>query len=677
MLSVSGNHKPVSNRPLNNRGQMAVFIALIFQVLFVIFAMAINIGLVVHDKINLQNAVDLAAYYAAERQAEWLNVMAHQNYQIRQSYKLMTWRYRVLGTMGLDSHPSRFANGNLNDVPYSEAVRPTACISYTPVWANVQPGDTACKDTNLNIPAITVAPVIAGFNPINAAYSGFARAMQNRIDSLCQSYGGFNYVFTNLIKFAYRQDQWRLKQSMLAIARNLAQPPEQMIDLNGDQIIVGAQKTFAKNLTFENAQSVQEFKMYNSMNGLQPEQWLNEVRVAINMYYRDVVTGGGCRGIVKTADQFPANASGQSLAARLLGQNPADIPTFFSDPNPESPARMSLGFEKNPWYKLYIGVKAKTKPRQIFFPFGDPVQFEATAYATPFGGRMGPWYKDHWPRGAPSSDGADIDELLPPLVVNSSGEVDPAQLNRLLPNYSRFPGDRIGLMSMLAQASLTNQISNMKGSINFLSGVFDQGPGKTTDILTWAGAPGSASMRTYEVAAVAPDLFDITYYSIEPDFGRTYLPKLRAVMPKLQLGTEFIPRLDLGGRDDEDTLKEFSVEDQMQTVGATLTDPAGGQPPLQRSEAYWYARDRAHMLTSWVHNDVVGKFDSFPDGRYAKCGTWDDDYNHKIPGACLFDGGRTGYSIKLVSGNFLRADGVQYGGANQRGSILNPPPDNW
>ena len=48
---------------------MAIFIALFFQVLFVFFAMAINVGLVVHDKINLQSAADFAAYYGAARQA--------------------------------------------------------------------------------------------------------------------------------------------------------------------------------------------------------------------------------------------------------------------------------------------------------------------------------------------------------------------------------------------------------------------------------------------------------------------------------------------------------------------------------------------------------------------------------------------------------------------------------
>ena len=56
---------------------MAILVALIFQVLFVFFAMIVNVGLVVHDKIALQNAVDLGAYYGAMKQAEVLNQIGH------------------------------------------------------------------------------------------------------------------------------------------------------------------------------------------------------------------------------------------------------------------------------------------------------------------------------------------------------------------------------------------------------------------------------------------------------------------------------------------------------------------------------------------------------------------------------------------------------------------------
>src|SRR5437868_12831093 len=79
------------------KGQASVLVAIIFQILFIFFAMVINVGLFVHDKINLQNSVDIAAYYGAMKQAEVLNAMAHVNYQIRQAYKLMAWRIWVLG----------------------------------------------------------------------------------------------------------------------------------------------------------------------------------------------------------------------------------------------------------------------------------------------------------------------------------------------------------------------------------------------------------------------------------------------------------------------------------------------------------------------------------------------------------------------------------------------------
>src|ERR1035437_6044891 len=111
----------------NQRGQAAILVALMFNVLFVFFAMTINVALVVHDKINLQNSADLAAYYAAAKQAEILDVIAHENYMIRQAWKLLSWRYRVLGTMGLyraPSPPHPVWQNELTDTVYPPAVKP-------------------------------------------------------------------------------------------------------------------------------------------------------------------------------------------------------------------------------------------------------------------------------------------------------------------------------------------------------------------------------------------------------------------------------------------------------------------------------------------------------------------------------------------------------------------------
>ena len=188
---------------------MAIFVALIFQVLFVFFAMVINIGLVVHDKINLQNAVDLSAYYAAQKQAEWLNVIAHQNYQIRQSFKLLTWRYRVLGTMGLtrgaDIHPTRWSGNIPDQQAYPPGANPSACIIYKPVWQDVPKGDeSVCQRRDFILPEISPTPIIATFNPINILLNISAKDSQRRIEETCKDYGRYNYIYVNLIKFLYR-----------------------------------------------------------------------------------------------------------------------------------------------------------------------------------------------------------------------------------------------------------------------------------------------------------------------------------------------------------------------------------------------------------------------------------------------------------------------------------------
>ena len=82
----------------DENGQIALFVAIIFQIIFVLFALVINVGLLVHHKINLQQSTDLAAYYGAMKQAEILNVIGHINYQMRQAWKLFTWRYRIVGS---------------------------------------------------------------------------------------------------------------------------------------------------------------------------------------------------------------------------------------------------------------------------------------------------------------------------------------------------------------------------------------------------------------------------------------------------------------------------------------------------------------------------------------------------------------------------------------------------
>ena len=63
-------------------GQMAVVMALVLFTLVIFMAFATNMGILVNDRIRMQNAVDLGAYSGAHTQAQVLNDLSYINDQI-------------------------------------------------------------------------------------------------------------------------------------------------------------------------------------------------------------------------------------------------------------------------------------------------------------------------------------------------------------------------------------------------------------------------------------------------------------------------------------------------------------------------------------------------------------------------------------------------------------------
>ncbi len=659
-------------RLANSQGQMAIFVALIFQVLFVFFAMAINVALVVHDKINLQNATDLAAYYGAQKQAEMLNIMAHKNYQIRQSWKLLTWRYRVLGGLGLQRPPHPATVGGPLEDQASFGHPPSICITYKP-WAEVQGQDNLCKEPETVIPPLPRVPIIAGFNGINAQIHAFATALRRRVSQNCDSHGAFNYWFAATILKAFREDQKNRKDIMYALADNLSQ--KNFRDLNGHPVVTGVQSTFLKNLTYGNSEGQPHLEFFNSLEGRARKEWLSEIRISPTLLYIDNAPGEGCRGHHQSVVYLPQRPGSLSLLDLQLDPPPHHLRQFAMDSTtfgPDNNYAYSLGVEKNPWIWAYVGIKAETTPRPLFFPIGPHVRMVARSFAKPFGGRMGPWFQENWPEGASQSQGERTDPLLPPRN-NTDGSVPNPEDRTRLPNYSRFPGDLLGLQSSLALAGLQGMNRSNLGGLRLSYGAY--GPiaenfehAASNDILPWDSQSNQAPpIRRYELAAIAPDLFDITYYSIEPNFNSNYLPKLRANRGPLRIPTSITIRGDLGTRKPENT-NSVSVQSQILSgVG------------LQRPEAFYFVRDKTHLLTSWLPNKEDYRYDAFSQGQpvtdFGRCRQPDDTLNLKVPGSCVAGGGRTGYSVKFISRDALLNGRFPIGGPNIVGPIANPPPE--
>ena len=724
----------------NELGQMSIFLALVFQVLFVFFAMVINIGLLVHDKINLQNSVDLGAYYAAQKQAEILNEIAHLNYQIRQDYKLLAWRYWVLGTIGRDGQgsiipASRNPNGIPADTPRlyvtelggppAEEV-PVACLA-TPQWwefamlsaPGTSPNENYCwhsynwVSSSIPIPSVGMTVATAGVNAWAAAQ---AQSSQGFFTQSCDEASPLSWAFVATIMTTYKYSVAYKKKAIKALRANLvsANPT----DREGRSIRDGVIQTIRKNLTESNLQSF-DASSVQMLNGLTRgscdlnggERTLPEILTAPGLYFallRSV--GPTCTFDLRFQTQFNAVPGGvgrwdpSSEMRNKVG----------GEPGPDDQFHSTLGFEKNPWCMAYMGVKANTSPRKPFAPFGKSVDLVARAFAQPFGGRIGPWYAKKWdqpalmsgpvPQPQPAAPGNPAAAAFLNPAPGQEDRTDPLTSPRLtpgsgaaymyspfsIPNFSRFPGDQLGLRSNRAQARTRRFFSQTVPTIPASIPNFGDRRVRLNWLLGWSNMqttgdalafdePSSTSgfpamlleYRDIEMSAVAPDLFDLTYYSIDPAANLNYTEIARNIPARYGIGGA--PMGDLGSRQTANQMRAINVETQIAAANGTAADPN------LRPATYWVVEKWEHLLNSWAPHRASNF--SFPTDRFGKCPV-DALPTAMIPGRCAA-GGRVGYSVRLISRDHLNAGsssdlfgrpGWQIGGDGAApGPILNPP----
>lgn len=681
----------------NQKGQMAIFIALFFQVLFVFFAMAINVGLVVHDKINLQNAVDLAAYYGAAKQAEVLNQMAHINYQMRQNFKLLVWRYRVLGSLGLDVHPLGTALGASSQWLQDQDVnlvstnfKPSVCVAHR-TWQEYTDLDgpsNMCRTVDLYLQNIQPAGGGTGFVP---GYSGLVSYTQMANASLaqnCLESSILNWMLAARWLVHFRVDGLVRKNKMLRLANNLTQSDP--LDIRNESIREGVRKTFENNLTNSNASGIVNFQYFNSLSQGQcsdPSFWLPEIKINPVLRFTNLETQGANNNCQSTAvpnrpvpgrtpilgqTSLPSGLGNPSLQGVYLGSVQEMISHWVTEPTNE--LHSSIGFEKNPWCLVYSGVRATTQVRKPFSPAG-AVTLEARGYAQPFGGRLGPWYGRDWPAGNPNSVANSRSQMVDPQlpsrdIAGAAPSLNPDDDDV---NYSRYPGDTLGLRSARAITAMQNA---------FRASIQMPPPNSTQAPLAWrsydhlGGRPNMeatgdslardtpskpALHRRFELGAVAPDAFDILYYSIEPHYFSNYFTPQAT-----NDGAAFAPNekiFDFGSSKDgvqPNSSPQFTVIDQIQNA-ATVYDP----------EVNYVVRNWHHLLSSW-HQSDENIFELDP-GQFGVC--LEEVSNPEFPttGHCV-GGGRTGYSVKSVSRNFLISTDHELGGASGgAAAILNPP----
>lgn len=671
----------------NRRGQMALFIALLFQILFVFFAMIVNVGLLVHDKINLQNSVDMGAIYAAQKQAEVLSMIAHTNYQMRQSWKLLAWRMHVLGDMGRQTHPltSNKQFGPEPDAPDTASAKPIICLAHeswkeTVVGNGGQPENICKKGSLLRIPKIPQTKIIAPFLGFPTAVQGFSEKMREVFKQRCKDAGPLNWLFAGHIYYHFKLEQSYRRQLVVDLIENMLNKGGMNFrDMNGESIREGVIRTITKNMTRSNRENFdpdRDVEIFNSLEGKAANEIFPPIPVKVLVPYMDFTgaDAASCNAQLRFFNAIPNPNAPNPNGLNHLPVNFSDdldpqkvLQSAASDPftvnDKDHPV---VGVEKNPWLLAYVGVKVKVRARQPFAPLGRPVEVVAKAFAQPFGGRIGPWFQKKWPRGAPTSEGEKVDALLP---KRASG-IGMGPTDDDIPNYSKYPGDKLGLRSRMALGAMKKYIFTPVAKIFSFREQYEHlrleiVGRRDRDALAWDVTKQVAPWnRNLEVAAVAPDLFDLAYYSIEPFYHHAYISqtKIQGAVDNLQIWG------DLGSRNVRG-LETFAVADQ---IKQTVSDPAGGvYPPWVN----YVARDWKHTLTAWAQPEAVEY--TFPTEKFGNCVAGDrkaTDPTLAIPGGCT-SGGRSNFSVKIISKDYL-VQSLRLGG-DETGPILNPPPDGF
>ncbi|MBL7661917.1 Tad domain-containing protein [bacterium] len=104
MLLALRRHSARNNKRVNQRGQVLV-IGLIMAISLVMIAITVaNVGMMVSQKIRLQNTVDASAYSAAVIEARYMNLAAYINRAIIANYDMMAFNTALWATTDAYDH---------------------------------------------------------------------------------------------------------------------------------------------------------------------------------------------------------------------------------------------------------------------------------------------------------------------------------------------------------------------------------------------------------------------------------------------------------------------------------------------------------------------------------------------------------------------------------------------
>jgi hypothetical protein len=611
------------------------------------------------------------------KQAEVLNAMAHVNYQVRQAYKLLVWRYWGLASFG--NNPEFNFQGTSKQ--WLQLAGPAVCVTH-PMWLETvqksktpTPENLCARPYTPKLTPVTLTPIqslgIYSFMQIFAAQSAQNAAVFNQDFN---NTGIENYEFALKLIAQYKLALAQRRRVMQALEKILVDPssgaaPDNFLDLQGHPVKDTVLKVFANNLTLANKGAQIAF-----INGVFQRPFIVPREARVMLRYVDFIgAGNGIQAEAKDLRQLPSqlsptdpNFAAYQAASDIFagtdyisGLTPASAQNFLNEDegDPRALFRSVMTFEKNPWVMAYVGVHVTSHPTMLFSPMapGSNVELVADAYAMPFGGHIGPWISSTWQPGTDfSSGGSRIDGLLPPLFEDAfSGRPDDP---KVWPNYSKYPGDQEGMNDRGARDMGMDVFHSLESGRNQVSWKGDYSFPESLAIPYEDFLPKRPGIRAVELLALSPDLFDAAYYSIDPFFTQE---------PQAHQGHRAAERAFVANLCNQGCYDFGSVATQtglLQAMNVASVGPGGTGGEGQMSVV--------HSLG----NGLAWKLDS-PNYLYTSW-TQESSTNFGGPaqsiGVAPQNGGRSGYSVKIVSHDYFYRP-LPLGGQGVSGRIINPP----
>jgi hypothetical protein len=390
---------------LGKKGQASIMIGMMMMTFVLFFTFVINTGMLVHAKINLQNAVDLAAYAGAASQARLLNQVSFLNYEMRRQYKKFLFRYYVLGNQAQATFPRNGAGSG--PMPWQPRAGtdynvPSVCVIF-------RADDNYCQLPVL--PRITIPPVTP-LDQINNTLRQQLLTIESIRAKNCESIGKTNVQLLLLWLFntdptlerfptafsGADQDQIRILSLIKGLGQGMGLVPKEF--LIRQRINTLKKYVNAKPQTNVTVESAQGLKLSGDPGPV--ERTVLAFYSAYNTLGADLFEGG----TIRMDELMPEGTDGANLLQ--FSQDPSvKFDTYAVEYQQGAggasggrdcqgflvpftlPGRLPVGVVKDPSVMTYYAIRLQASARLLFSPIGN-ITLTAYAAAQPFGSRIGP-----------------------------------------------------------------------------------------------------------------------------------------------------------------------------------------------------------------------------------------------------------------------------------------------